>query len=130
MKKKIILMLTALAVFGLSIAVVAYNRTNTTNNNAATVADCCKGKDSCPMKKSGSHAHRSGDHAEKHANCDNCDCSCCKESAEACPMKAKKDDKATATTDAAATTEAKDKNGCGCGCSCCGGEKSDDKAKV
>lgn len=130
MKKKFIFIVAALAVFGLSIAVVAYTRSNTANSNAAVMSDCCKGKDSCPMKSGGSHSHKAGDHAEKQACCDNCDCSCCKEGAEACPMKTKKADNAEAVaTDTSATTETKDKTGCGCGCSCCGA-KAEKNASV
>jgi hypothetical protein len=73
MKKRFLIILSALLVFGLVAVAFAYTRNNTTTQNSATHCDmmkhnafadshkdsccgnpdCCKDKDSCPMKKKG-----------------------------------------------------------------------------
>jgi hypothetical protein len=78
MKKRIILAISVLLVFGLAMVVFAYNKTNQSHHAAMT---CCCKDGSCPMK--------SGDTAatgeQKTACCDMPDC-CCK-GGESCPMK-------------------------------------------
>ncbi len=73
MKMKIIAVIAALMVFGLSLAAVAHTRTT---GAASMAASCCKG-DSCPMKSKTESA------GEKASCCDDCD-SC---SGDSCPMK-------------------------------------------
>ena len=49
MKTKLFVIAAAILVFGLGIAVYAFN--STTNTTASATASCCG--DSCPMKKAG-----------------------------------------------------------------------------
>lgn len=72
MRSKLLVILTAVLLFGLGIAVYAYNSTTT---NAETVAASCCG-DSCPMKKAGDKA--TGETAHE---------CCCK--GDSCPMMSK-----------------------------------------
>ena len=74
MKKRILVIASAVLVFGLAIAVYAFNSPTTSNATAKVASCCCKG-DSCPMKDKNATA----DTATKHENCD-----CCGDS---CPMK-------------------------------------------
>ncbi|MGE3466191.1 MAG: hypothetical protein AB7J13_04600 [Pyrinomonadaceae bacterium] len=78
MRSKVLVILTAILLFGVSFAVYAYTSTSTTETVAASC--CCCSHDSCPMKsKDGKamagHEMKAG---EGH--------SCCGDS---CPMKAK-----------------------------------------
>jgi len=135
MKRKIFILMTAVMVFGLAIAVYAYNASTTGDNSA--VSSCCKG-DSCPMKMKSSAAAED----EKKSCCDCCkDGSCSmkahKEGAahgaghemkdgESCPMKMGEHKMKGMKHEAAA-----EKHECGCGCACCGGkEKKDGEAAV
>ena len=79
MRKRILVIASAVLVFGLAIAVYAFN-TPTTSNAAAKAACCCCKADSCPMKdKNATATTTTTDAAAKHENCD-----CCGDS---CPMK-------------------------------------------
>ena len=116
MKKKLIVTISVLAVFVLSIAAVALSRTAP---SFATAESCCAGG-SCPMKKNKAES------AKKESCCDKCDC--CgegKAKAESCPMMKKNSDEQSA----GAATEVNSQNvvvvkgeSC-CSCSCCGGAK-------
>ncbi|MBC7900289.1 MAG: hypothetical protein H7070_09575 [Saprospiraceae bacterium] len=109
MKKKILLALSILMVFGLAVVAFAYNQ-STVATQAKT--DCCKGSDSCPMKNKAASG-------QTEACCDDPNC-CCK-SGESCPMK-KGEAKAhhDMNHEAAAAGEHKS-----CDCSCCKkGEKA------
>ena len=72
MRSKLLVFFTAVLLFGLGIAVYAYNSTTT---NAATAAASCCG-DSCPMKKAGDKTTGEATH----------EC-CCK--GDSCPMMSK-----------------------------------------
>lgn len=75
MKKKLILVISAMLVLGLAVVVFSYG---TTNDVTATAAACCCHGDSCPMKtKDASGKEVAG----THENCD-----CCKDGADSCPM--------------------------------------------
>ena len=74
MKKRMILALAALLVFGLSIATLAYKQTTATNKTAMSC--CCCAGESCPMKA------KSADGNEAASCCDNCDCC----NGDSCPM--------------------------------------------
>jgi hypothetical protein len=87
MKKRILVLVSALLVFGLAIAVYALNTTGTPNTVAKT-ACCCGNGESCPMKDKNA---ASTDKAGAHENCD-----CRKDGADSCPMKK---GEAAATTD-------------------------------
>jgi hypothetical protein len=100
MKAKILLTISILMVFGLTIAAYAYTTIASTKigtscccKNAEAQKDaasccakdsCCKSADSCPMKK---------DTASKDAAscCAKDDC-CCKGEGDSCPIKGKKDE--------------------------------------
>jgi hypothetical protein len=82
MKKRILIAIAALMVFGLAIAAVAY--TNTKASVKASTGCCCKSDgaaESCPMKSKDAGK-------ESGSCCDKEDC-CCKSGAESCPMKSK-----------------------------------------
>ena len=80
MKRRIILALAALMVFGLAIATVAFS--SQTNVSTVTACCCCSG-DSCPMKKKDAVAKDAS--LKDGASC--CDgCEHCKGGAESCPM--------------------------------------------
>lgn len=93
MKKRIIAMLTILAVFGLAVAAYAYTR-NQTATTGLDKACCSKSADSCPMKakghdEKGEHAGMSCDkmksHGSEHAMAEGHEC--CGSCGDACPMK-------------------------------------------
>jgi hypothetical protein len=77
MKKRILLAIAALMVFGLTIVAFAYTNTSTTKK--AAMDCCCKG-DSCPMKS------KDATGKEAASGCESQDC-CCK--GDSCPMKSK-----------------------------------------
>lgn len=111
MKKRMILAIAALLVFGLSIAAFAYKQATTANNTAMT-SSCCKG-DSCPMK------HKDASTGETASCCDNCDC--CK-GGDSCPMKMKGEKSAAVSGDMQNVTVAA--SGESCDCSCCDHKKN------
>ena len=81
MKRRLILVLSILALFAFYIAAYAYTRASSQTSLAA--ACCCCSGDSCPLKKKNASGIET-------ASCDNCDC--CKDgkcSGESCPMKNK-----------------------------------------
>lgn len=77
MRKRILLAIAALMVFGLAIAAFAYTTTNAPKNGGM---DCCCKGDSCPMKSKDAAGK------ETASCCDKEDC-CCK--GDSCPMKGK-----------------------------------------
>jgi len=107
MKKRILLVISVLLVFGLAVAAYAY-RANTPDK--AGMSCCCKGADSCPMMKDKTAGKDAASCCEKEDCCckgDSCAmtkdktagkdaASCCDKDdkgAESCPMmKDKKDD--------------------------------------
>ncbi len=101
MKKRILLAITVLLVFGLTIAAFAYNKTNTTNQ--ATM-DCCTKSDDCPMKS------KDADSTVKK------DC-CLKD--DSCPMKDKQTQ--TSSVDMKNVTVASSESCCQPGADCCKG---------
>lgn len=116
MKKKIIIALSAMLVFGLVAVVYAYNRTGTTAKSAH----------SCPMK-----SETSATHTEKDSCCGMADCcqdgkckmdgACCSDH-DACPMKDKQ--KTEKQSDVYSKITVSDESGedcCGSGASCCTG---------
>lgn len=123
MKKRLLIIASALLVLGLASAIFAVTQTNAlsfiTGNSAHS---CCSKKDSCPMKDHAGMAKKDG-----ASCCDNCACckgdgkamnhgeNCCENCGccgDSCPMK-KKDGKTTAEA-TAVTAE-----GDGCCCDCC-----------
>lgn len=94
MKKRILLAITVLMVFGLAIAALAYTQANVAKK--AAVSCCCCSGDSCPMK------NKDGSADAKVSCCDKDNC-CCK--GDSCPMKNK---------DAAGSEKAS--------CCCCSGD--------
>lgn len=100
MRSKVLVIITAVLLFGVSLAVYAYNSTSTIE--AAAAACCCCSGDSCPMKSKDGKAMAGHDMkaGEGHSCCgDSCPMkaaggdasaakahSCCGDS---CPMKAK-----------------------------------------
>ncbi len=99
MKKKFLLVLTAVFVLGLAMAAYAFNQTNNPNNIAS--ASCCSKSESCPLK------NKNGQTAENNSKascCDNADC-CCK--GDSCPTKAQGENSSA----------------------CCGGFLSDEKSR-
>lgn len=89
MKKRILLAITVLLVFGLAIVAFAYNKTNHTSHKASM--ECCCKDGVCPMKGKGAAS------GEQTASCcDSPDC-CCK--GGACPMKNKSDAAQTSDVD-------------------------------
>lgn len=103
MKKKIILAISVMLVFGLAIAAFAYTK-QTNNSNQAAMECCCKGKDSCPMKNKTENAS-----AEKKDCCDSPDC-CCK-GGDSCPMK-NKTEKSSQTVETKNVTVASSEENC------------------
>lgn len=137
MKKRILLAIAALMVFGLAIAAFAY--TGTSTSNKARMGCCCKSDsaaESCPMKSKDAAGKETASCCEKE------DC-CCKSGAESCPMKSKdeakpaekskpsccdKEESAAPKKDGeAASIDMKNvvvaSSGEGCCCSCCGAKK-------
>ena len=110
MKSKILIALTTIFVLGLSLAVYAFNQTNTT---AKTSASCCAKTDACPLKNKNAQA---ADAQAKASCCDKDNC-CCK--GDACPMKGKETQ--AATTDLTNITVASGESCCQKGASCCNG---------
>ena len=90
MKKRIILAISVLLVFGLAVVVFAYNRSNQTHQ--AAMACCCK-DGSCPMKIKDAAVT-----ADMEKSCDTPDC-CCKGGGESCPMKTQGEASQTTTVD-------------------------------
>ncbi len=81
MKRRIILALAAIMVFGLAIATVAFS---TVNNPAAVAASCCCcSGDSCPLKSKDT-ARKDASSKDKASCCDGCEH--CSGGAESCPM--------------------------------------------
>lgn len=129
MKKRSLLAIAALLVFGLGAGTLAFQQTN--NIASTAMSCCCCSGDSCPMKK------KDASGKETASCCDNC--SCCKGenscSGDSCPMK-KKGDSADKAKDKPATAGPEMKNvtyvqGEGCCCSCCNkGEEKKDKPTV
>lgn len=79
MRSKILVIITAMLIFGVGFAVYAYNSTSTTTDTVAASCCCCTG-DSCPMKAA------DGKTAAKAEGSHEC---CCKGDGASCPMKAK-----------------------------------------
>ncbi len=77
MKKKILLIISAMALLGIGIAVYAVN-SNLNTTNATTMSCCCCSGDSCPMKSKDAKAGAAADAGHS------CDCACCKDGS--CPM--------------------------------------------
>jgi hypothetical protein len=77
MKKKILLAISALLVFGLAIVAYSYSGAASLSETAAMSCCCCSG-DSCPMKTKDASGKEV---AMSHENCD-----CCKGDGESCPM--------------------------------------------
>jgi len=111
MKKRILLAFSAILILGLTIAVFAYNKTNSTNQ--ATM-DCCKKSDSCPMKS------KNADVADKQnvSCCDKDDC-CCKGGGDSCPMKQKQTAQTTDMQIKNITVVSDAENCCTKGADCC-----------
>jgi hypothetical protein len=117
MKKKILIVISALMIFGLAIAVYAINQSEVTGS-ADKAACCCMG-DSCPMK---SKENAAADASHKGMSCcgDSCPMksgaaaattgSCCDCCGDSCPMKAK--ESATAQAAAVPTSATEGENSC------------------
>jgi hypothetical protein len=115
MKKKFIIALSAMLVFGLVAVVYAYNRTETT----------AKSVHSCPMKSETASADK------KDSCCGMADCckdgkckmdgACCKDH-DACPMKDKQTaEKQSADYSKITVSDDSGEDCCGSGASCCDG---------
>ena len=112
MKKRIILAVSVLLVFGLAIVVFAYNRSNHSSHQAE-MSCCCK-DGSCPMKNKDAAST-----ADMKDCCDMPDC-CCK-GGESCPMKKQGETSQTTSVDMKnVTVAAGDENCC---CACCKNKK-------
>jgi hypothetical protein len=105
MKKRILLTVSVLLIFGLAVVAFAYNQTSSSVEKAAC---CCCSGDSCPMKKDKASA------CETASCCDHDNC-CCENGGDSCPMKMKGE------TQAAMQHSDAEKDGC---CPCCGKDKS------
>lgn len=133
MKKRILIVLSALLVFGLVAVVVAYNRSGSAHHMAhssCAMANCCEdGK--CKMDGAccAKHKHETASAEKKDSCCGMADCckdgkcsmggDCCKKQ-DSCPMK----DKETATASSvemSGVIVASDKENCCDGGSCCNG---------
>ena len=108
MKKRTLLAIAALVVFGLGAATFAYQQTNNTRQTAMSCC-CCKG-DSCPMKK------KDASGKETASCCDKEDCY----KGDSCPMKAKGEKPQAMSVDMKSVTAVSEE---GCCCSCCGAKK-------
>ena len=115
MKKKFIIALSAMLVFGLAAVVYAFNRVETTDKSAH----------SCPMQKHGDMSSTD----KKDSCCGMADCckdgvckmngECCKDH-DACPRKSKqKSEKQTADYSKITVSDASGEDCCGTGASCC-----------
>ena len=124
MKSRVLIIITTVLLFGVGIAVYAYNSNQTTTNTIAASCCCCSG-DSCPMKSADTKATAEASH----------DC-CCKGGAESCPMM--KDGKAhvmhkdlmgsddkTHEIHKSMAASAEGKSGCSCACCAHSKEKKD-----
>lgn len=80
MKRRIILAIAALMVFGLAVAAVAFS---TSTNVAAVAACCCCSGDSCPLKNRDA-VQKDASVKDTGSCCDGCEH--CKGCAESCPM--------------------------------------------
>lgn len=138
MRSKVLVILSAVLLFGLSIAVYAYSSGAATE--AAATSCCCKG-DSCPMKTGDSKAAKSEAKTEGAGSCccagDSCamkssgeksaegaSSCCCSGGGDSCPMKSVK------TADHAAHGEMKHDAKSADAASCCkvgAGKKAEDK---
>ena len=107
MKKKLLLIIAAMIVLGISFAAFAYART--LSGTQAMSCCCCKG-DSCPMKDKDKVS------MDAKSCCDSCDC--CK--GDNCPMKTK-GQSADSVTPVVPTAAGDTKT---CDCSCCHGKDS------
>ena len=119
MKKSLLIALSAMLIFGLAIAVYAFQ-----SNNVTTVSDKSV---ACEKHKSGEHsAHKSG---EKDSCCGMADCckdgkcsmggACCK-SSDSCPMKDKKESSKTSIDYSKITfSDANSEDCCATAASCC-----------
>ena len=100
MKKRFLIVLSALLVFGLAAVAFAYNQANNTNQNSAT---------SCPMHQQTASAN--GEHSASCCGMADCckdgKCSiggaCCKDK-DSCPMKQQGESKATSDMDMSKVT--------------------------
>lgn len=117
MKKKFIIALTALLVFGLAAAVYAISRTETASKSAH----------SCPMKTGGATA--SADEKDSCCGMENCckdgNCSmggaCCKDH-DSCPLKDKQtSEKQSEQYSKITVSSDSGEDCCGSGASCCNG---------
>lgn len=104
MKKRIILAISILLVFGLAIVVFAYNKSN--QSHQAEMSCCCK-DGSCPMKNKDTAST-----ADMKECCDMPDC-CCK-GGDSCPMK--KQGETSQTTDTKNVTVVSDEEHCDKAC--------------
>ena len=82
MKKKIMLSLAAMMIFGLAIVAVAYTYAGNSASAAAISCCCCHG-DSCPMQAKG--ADGKPIKMDAATCCDNCE-NCCHGDGASCPM--------------------------------------------
>ncbi|MET0753424.1 MAG: hypothetical protein ABWZ66_08625 [Pyrinomonadaceae bacterium] len=83
MKKRILLAITVLLVFGLAVVAFAYNKSNQSSRKASM--ECCCKDGVCPMKNKDAGV---ADAKATTACCDSPDC-CCKGEGDSCPMKNK-----------------------------------------
>lgn len=112
MKRRILIVISVIALFAFTIAAYAYTRSSVATERAISCC-CCEG-DSCPMKK------KEASDSERASCCDNCDS--CK--GDACPMKKTE---GASTTAAEAHKEA-GTHAEGCSCSCCKDKKAEGSA--
>ena len=124
MKSKVLVIFTAVLLFGLGLAVYAYNSNISLTETITSCCSCCG--DSCPMKSPEAKAT-----GEKTHDC------CCKGGADSCPMKSKdaksgdescpmmKDAKMSEMHTGMVEMDHTDhaKSGDSCSCSCCGHNK-------
>jgi hypothetical protein len=115
MKKKFIIALSAMLVFGLVAVVYAYNRTETTN----------KAAHSCPMKSETASADKKDSCCGMADCCSDGNCkmngACCKDH-DACPMKDKQTaEKQSADYSKITVSDDSGEDCCGSGASCCTG---------
>lgn len=111
MKKKIFLAVSMMMVLALAAVAFAYNQART---ESSAKMDCCKSKDSCPMKG------KSAD-GKTESCCDDANC-CCK-SGESCPMKKGEAGKANHEMKEMNHEAAGEHKNCDCSC-CKKGEKA------
>jgi len=123
MKKRFLIALSALLVFGLAVVAFAYTKANNTNQTSAV---------SCPMQEKKNSTAAAETDKEKHS-CGMADCckdgkcsmggACCKDK-DSCPMKNKESQENQAGTVDYSKIIVSDSEGescCGTGASCCNG---------